>query len=149
MLERGDFDEAITNGEELITRLGGHTEILGNVLALVAAGLTLQGNVERALVRAKEAVPLLRDEGMLFWFFDHLALRSALAGRTKDAALISGYADALSREFGRPRDPVGREAVKRLTSLLKQSFSDIEIEQLARIGAQLSEMQVVNLALGG
>ncbi len=149
MLEMGDVDDAISSGEELIARLGGtsHTDILGNVLALVAAGLTLKGDAKRALPWAKEAVPLLRDEGMLFWFFDHLALRAGLAGRTKDAALISGYADALSREFGRPRDPVGRQAVDRLAALLKQSFSDAEIEQFTRIGAQLSEAQVVNLAL--
>jgi predicted ATPase/DNA-binding winged helix-turn-helix (wHTH) protein len=151
MMEMGDFDEAILSGEELIARLGStcHTDILGNVLALVAAGLTLKGDPERALPRAKEAVPLLRDQGMLFWFFDHLALRAGVVGRMKDAALISGYADALSREFGRPRDPIGRQAVDRLTALLKQSFPDAEIEQLGRIGAQLSEAQVVNLALDG
>jgi predicted ATPase/DNA-binding winged helix-turn-helix (wHTH) protein len=149
LLEMGDLDEAISSGEELIARLRGtsHSEILGNVLALVAAGLTLKGDAARALLRAEEAVPLLREQGMLFWFFDHLALRAGIAGRTKDAALISGYADALSREFSRPRDPMGRQAVDRLTMLLKQSFSEAEIEQFVRIGAQLSEAQVVNLAL--
>ncbi len=150
MMETGDIDDAISSGEDLIARLRGtsHTDILGNVLALVAAGLTLKGDTMRALSRAKEAVPLLRDEGMLFWFFDHLALRAGLAGRTKDACLIAGYADALSREFGRPRDPMAREAVDRLTALLKKSFSEREIGQFGRIGAQLSEAQVVNLALG-
>jgi hypothetical protein len=39
-------------------------------------------------------------------------------------------------------------SVDRLRALLKQSFHDVEIEQLGRIGAQLSEVQVVNLALG-
>jgi predicted ATPase/DNA-binding winged helix-turn-helix (wHTH) protein len=151
MMEMGDFEEAISSGEELITRLAGtaHNDILGNVLALVAAALTLTGDPQRALLRARDAVPLLRSEGMLFWFFDHLALRAALTGRTKDAALISGYADALSREFGRPRDPIGRQAVERLETLLKQSFSRQEIEEFGRIGAQLSEAQVMSLALGG
>ncbi|HTT81873.1 MAG TPA: winged helix-turn-helix domain-containing protein [Rhizomicrobium sp.] len=150
MMEMGDFDEAIASGEALIARLRGtsHTDIFSNVLALVAVGLTLKGDADRALPAAEEAVPLLRDQGMLFWFFDHLALRAGLAGRTKDAALISGYADALSREFGRPRDPIGREAVGRLAALLKETFSEQEIEQFARIGAQLSEAQVLNLALG-
>jgi predicted ATPase/DNA-binding winged helix-turn-helix (wHTH) protein len=150
LMEMGDFDEAIASGEDLIRRLRdtAHSEILGNVLALVAAAMTLKGDAALALSRAKEAVPLLRDRGMLFWFFDHLALRAGLAGRTKDAALISGYADQLSREFGRPRDPIGRQAVDRLAALLKQTFSTAEIEQFARIGAQLSETQVVDLALG-
>ena len=149
IMEAGDFDEAISSGEELIARLRGttHIDILGNVLALVAAALTLKGDAERALPRAKEAVPLLREKGILFWFFDHLALRAGLAGHTKDAALISGYADALFRELGRPRDPIAREAVDRLTARLKELFSDADIEQFGRIGAQLSEEQVVNMAL--
>ncbi len=149
VMEAGDYDEAISSGEDLIARLRGasHNDIFANVLALVAAALTLKGNAQRALPMAKEAVPLLREQGMLFWFFDHLALRAALAGRTRDAALISGYADALSREFGRPRDPIGNEAVTRLAALLAESFSRADIEQFARIGAQLSEAQIVNLAL--
>lgn len=150
LMEMGDLGEAIASGEELITRLRGtsHIDIFSNVLALVAAALTLMGEAALALPRAKEAVPLLREQGMLFWFFDHLALRAVLAGQAKDAALISGYADALSRDLGRPRDPIGRQAVERLALLLKDSFADSEIEQFARIGAQLSETQVVNLALG-
>ncbi|HEY6578512.1 MAG TPA: hypothetical protein VIY09_04265 [Rhizomicrobium sp.] len=95
---------------------------------------------------AREAVPLLRDEGMLFWFFDHMALRSALGGRTKDAVLICGYADARYRETGHPREPIAREAVNRLEVL---SFPKREFEQSARVGAQLSEAQIVNLALRG
>lgn len=151
MMEMGAFDEAIATGEKLIARLRGspHNEILGNVLALVSAALTLTGDAERALPRAQEAVPLLRDHGMLFWFFDHLALRAAVAGRARDAALIAGYAEALSREFGRPRDPLGREAVDRLAALLKDAFPEPELKQFARIGTQLSEAQVVDLALGG
>jgi tetratricopeptide (TPR) repeat protein len=150
LMEMGDFDEAIASGEQLITKLRGtsHIDIFSNVLALVAAARTLRGEAALALPLAEEAVPLLREQGMLFWFFDHLALRAAFAGRVKDAALISGYADLLSREFSRPRDPMGRQAVDRLAALLKESFSDADIEQFARIGAQLSETQVVNLALG-
>ncbi|HEY1615200.1 MAG TPA: winged helix-turn-helix domain-containing protein [Rhizomicrobium sp.] len=149
LIEMGDLDEAISAGEPLIARLQGssHADILGNVLALVAAALTLKGDAGHALSRAREAVPLLREKGMLFWFFDHLALRAGVAGRPKDAALISGYADALSRELGRPRDPMGKEAVSRLAVLLRQSFSEDEIEQFRRIGAQLSEAQIVTLAL--
>ena len=44
---------------------------------------------------------------------------------------------------------ITRDAVARLSVLLKEAFPEQEIEQLARIGAQLSEAQVVTLALAG
>jgi hypothetical protein len=89
----------------------------------------------------------LRDEGMLFWFFDHLALRLALASNVKDAALVAGYADSLFKEFGRPREPVGQEAVNRLQRILRTLLSDNEVQQAHTIGAQLSEDRVIALAL--
>ncbi len=149
ILELGDTDAAIFSGQELISRLRDtyQTDILGYVLGIVAAGLTLRDDLTEALSAAREAVPLLRDEGMLFWLFDHLALRSGLAGRARDAALIAGYADTVFREFSRPREPIGQEASNRLATLLKAELSDQEIEQFGRMGAQLSESQVIALAL--
>jgi predicted ATPase/DNA-binding winged helix-turn-helix (wHTH) protein len=151
VLETGDLDGAISSGRELAARLRDtyHTDILGYVLGMVSSGLTFRGDLAAALETAKEAVPLLRDEGMLFWFFDHLALRLALAGRTKDAVLLSGYADSLFGEFGRPREPVGQEAVDRLTEFLKGLLPEHEIGQLRRMGEQLTEDQIVSLALSG
>ena len=149
ILEMGDTDAAISSGHALIARLKDtyHTDVLGYVLGMVSTALTLRGDVEPALTTAQEAVPLLRDEGMLFWFFDHLALRLALAGNVKDAALVSGYADSLFKEFGRPREPVGQEAVNRLERILRTSLSNSEVQQARTIGAQLSEDRVIALAL--
>src|SRR5690349_6661172 len=59
-----------------------------------SAALTVRGNLDEALTLAREAAPLLRDEGTLSWHFDHLALRAALDGRMRDAAIIAGYANA-------------------------------------------------------
>ena len=149
ILEMGDIDAAISSGRALIGRLRDtyHTDILGYVLGMVSSALTLRGDVEAALTAAQEAVPLLRDEGMLFWFFDHLALRLALVGNIKDAALVAGYADSLFKEFGRPREPVGEEAVNRLERILRAALSGSEIQQARAIGAQLSEDRVIALAL--
>ena len=147
VLEMDDIDGAISSGQALAARLRDtyHTDILGYALGMVSTALTLRGDPDAALAPAREAVPLLRDEGMLFWFFDHLALRLGLAGRLKDAAMLSGYADSVFREFGRPREPVGREAVARLSKLLD---ADPEAAQLRRMGGQLGEAQAVALALG-
>jgi len=149
ILELGDVDAAIGSGQALIARLRDtyHTDILGYVLGMVSSALTLRGDVAAALAAAQEAVPLLRDEGMLFWFFDHLALRLALASNVKDAALVAGYADSLFKEFGRPREPVGQEAVNRLQRILRTTLSNSEVQQARTIGAQLSEDRVIALAL--
>src|ERR1700722_1184882 len=149
VLEMGDIDSAISNGQELVARLRDtyHTDVLGFVLGMVSSALSLRGDTDAALTAAQDAVPLLRDEGMLFWFFDHMALRLAIAGHLQDAALLSGYADSVFRKFGRPREPVGQKAVNRLSEILRTSLSDDEIEQLREIGIQLGEDQVIAIAL--
>ncbi|HEY3777119.1 MAG TPA: winged helix-turn-helix domain-containing protein [Rhizomicrobium sp.] len=149
ILELGDIDSAISSGQALTSRLRitSHSDILGYVLGILAAALTLRGDLELALSAAGEAAPLLRDEGTLFWLFDHLALRAGLAGRIKDAALIAGYADAVFREFGRPREPIGRAATERLAVLLRDALPEGELEQFARMGAQFSEDRAIALAL--
>jgi len=149
VLEMGDIDAAISSGEALIARLRNtyHTDILGYALGMVSSALTMRGDTAAALPTAREAVPLLRDEGMLFWFFDHLALRLALAGDVRDAALVSGYADLLFEQFGRPREPVGQEAVHRLSRILKTALPGSEADDLHRMGKQLNESRVIALAL--
>jgi len=151
ILEMGDPNSAISSGQDLTSRLRDtpHSDVLGFLLGILAAALTLRGDLEQAMSTAREAAPLLRDEGMLFWLFDHLALLVGLVGRVKDAALISGYANAVYDEFGRPREPIGRESNKRLAALLRDALLAEEIEQFGRAGAQFSEDQAIALALSG
>ena len=52
-------------------------------------------------------------------------------------------------EFGRPREPIGRESNKRLAALLRDALLAEEIEQFGRAGAQFSEDQAIALALSG
>jgi hypothetical protein len=77
-----------------------------------------------------------------------MALRLAIAGHVRDAALLSGYADCVFRKFGRPREPVGQQAVNRLPEILRTSLGNDEIEQLREIGEHLSEDRVIAIALG-
>jgi len=149
VLEMGDIESAIGSGQELAARLRDtyHTDILGYVLGMVSSALTLRGDADAALTAARDAAPLLRDEGMLFWFFDHMALRLAVAGQIRDAALLSGYADSVFRKFGRPREPIGQEAVNRLEEILRTSLSGEEVEQLRCLGKRLDEDRIVALAL--
>ncbi|HEX4159303.1 MAG TPA: winged helix-turn-helix domain-containing protein [Rhizomicrobium sp.] len=149
-LQRGDLDGAISEGRELALRLreARQSDTLGFVLGVLAGALAARGDLNEALIVAREAAPLLRDYGRLFWLFDHLALRAALAGRAKDAALIAGYSNAVYEKFGRTREPMGHNAIERTRFLLRDVLADEETAQLHRLGSQLSEEQAMAIALG-
>jgi tetratricopeptide (TPR) repeat protein len=149
-LESGDTDSAIAAGRDMMVQLRDtpHSSHRGFVLGVLTAAHTARGDLNEALKAAREAAPLLRDEGSIFWLFDHLALCAALGGRARDAALIAGYADAVYEKFGRPREPMGRRAVERTTALLRETLGEPEFAALGRLGAQLSEDQALTLALG-
>jgi tetratricopeptide (TPR) repeat protein len=150
LFESGDLDGAIELGGSLSNRLldTPHSDLRGFVLAMRSGALTARGDIDDALAAAREAAPLLRDEGELFWLFDHLALRAGLAGRMTDAALLAGYADAACRTFEHMREPVGRHAMEHLSLLLRDALPDGDMAELSRLGEQLSEDQAIALALG-
>jgi predicted ATPase/DNA-binding winged helix-turn-helix (wHTH) protein/tetratricopeptide (TPR) repeat protein len=149
LIEIDSLDEAAVAAQHLTHRLTdiSQSDLRGTLCGLLAAVLTAQGELDGALVAARDAAPLLRDEGVLFWLFDHLALRAGLAGRWKDAAYIAGYADAVHREFGRPREPMGQRAVDRLNQMLPNSIINDQLAEYRRHGAALTEAQALTLAL--
>jgi tetratricopeptide (TPR) repeat protein len=149
LLEKGDIEGAVVMGHDTMVQLHDtpHSDLRGFVQGVLVAAHTLRGDLNGALTMAREAAPLLRDHGALFWLFDHLALRVALAGRARDAALIGGYADAVHEKSGHPREPMGRQARARLGALLHEALPEEEIAQLTSLGAQLSEDQTLIIAL--
>ena len=148
-LETGYVDRAIAEGKLLAAKLHTkhHPDLYGFVLGLLVAALTERGDLGEALILARQAVPLLRDDDRLYWLFDHLALRAALTGRAKDGALTGGYANAVHQQSGRAREPMGRHAAERTSLLIREVLSESEIAELRRLGAQLSEEQALAVAL--
>ncbi len=148
-LENGNLDGAIAAGRDLAIRLrdSAHSDVLAFVLGLLSGALTARGDLDEALGVARQAVPLLHDEGMLLAQFDHLALRAGLVGRPQDAARIIGYADAIYRQSGRPREPIGERAATQLSQLLEATLAKDEIVRLRNEGALLSDDQALTLAL--
>ncbi|HLY05646.1 MAG TPA: winged helix-turn-helix domain-containing protein [Rhizomicrobium sp.] len=148
-LEKGEVDNAIRAGVGLVARLRAtrHSDLLGFALGILAAAFARRGDLKEAMAAAREAVPRLRDDGRLFWLFDHLGLCAALHGRARDAALIAGYADSVHRKFDRQREPMGRCAMERTTLLLRDALPDREVAELSRLGARLSEDQAIAIAL--
>jgi predicted ATPase/DNA-binding winged helix-turn-helix (wHTH) protein len=148
-LNSGDIDGAISAAGSLAARLqdSPHSYLRAHVLGALASAFTAQEKLHEALLSAREAAPLLRDEGALFWLFDHLALRCGLAGRITDAALLAGYADNIYRNNDQSRWPMAQRAVERLRLLLHNTLPDDESIRLREIGAALSEDQAMTLAL--
>jgi len=146
-LESGDIDGAIAKGRDVAARARDTPHIHGFALGVLTAALTARGDVEEALRTAREAAPILRDEAALYWLFDHLALRAALVGRGRDAALILGYTEAAHQKLGCQRQSMGRVAIERLHGLLCETLPDAEITELCEMGAKLSEDQATAIAL--
>jgi predicted ATPase len=149
VLDSGDIDGAISAASGLAVRLQDtpHSYLRAHVLGVLAGAFTARGNLHEALLSARDAAPLLRDEGHLFWLFDHFALRCGLAGQITDAALLAGYADTVHRNNDHSRWPMAMRAVERLDLLLRDAVPDDENTRLREIGAALSEDQAMTLAL--
>lgn len=149
LLQMDDVDGAIAAGRYLLERNcdTAHSDLLGFALGMLAGSLIARGDLDEGLASARGAAPLLRDQGSLYWLFDHLALRAGLAGRAIDAARIAGYADAVYRKHAHLREPVACRAVERLNALLQETISGEEIVRLYNEGASFTEDQALMLAL--
>lgn len=148
-VEMGDLERAIADGRDLVARLRStfHASLLAYAQYILAAALVHRGDLGDALVVASEAVPVLRDEGMLPRLFDHLALRAALVGRPSEAAMLLGYIEAAYTRREHPRALIEDRAVHRLNDLLGAAVSPTEIKRLLSSGSALREEQAITLAL--
>ena len=77
--------------------------------AISSAALTAAGELDEALVVAREAVPLLRQQGALAAFLVHFAMLAARRGRIADAARALGCEERAVARAGLPA-PVLRGA---------------------------------------
>ena len=121
--------------------------MLGWSLASLAGVLTERGNLDEALVAAREGLPLLLEDEIAWLFVSHLALRAALAGRLSDAARLAGYSDCAWTSQQATPHPVDARTSDRLRSIFAEAFAPDELERLRAEGAQLSESQACELAL--
>ena len=148
----GDLDGATVSLRQtvaLVRKLPGPPSggRLGLPLINLAGVLTERGELDEALVAAREALPLLTDGGYAWSFLDHVALRAAMAGKVANAARVAGHADSTfaakktSRQFNEAR------AHERLHALLREKLHPAELERLLAEGAKMSEDHACRLAL--
>ena len=122
--------------------------MLGFCLTNLAGVHVERGELEEALIVAREGLPLLKDAGYAWINLDHLALRLALAGKLADAARIAGFADStIADKKGAFRQANERRARQRLQELLTAGLAAGELKRLLVEGTKLGEDEVCRLAL--
>ena len=147
----GDLDAAVSGMQETaaLLRKTPQTVMLGLCLSNLAGVHVERGELEQALVTAREGLPMLVEGGFAWSHLDHLALRAGLAGSLAPAARIAGFSDAAYLEREMARQPNEARSRDRLQQLLLQGLSRDALARLFAEGADLSEESAVDLALRG
>ncbi len=147
----GDLDAATASLREavaLIRRSWPTTAaLLGACLANLAGVLAERGELDEALMVARDAMPLRNAGGLAWCTMDHLALRAALAGKLENAALLAAYTDATFAAKATSRQPNEARARNRLHALLSEKLRPDELARLLAEGAKMTEDDACRLAL--
>jgi len=109
------------------------------VLAIAASIGLLRGADADALSLAREALSLLRADGMVWWMADALPWAAWHQGRAADAARLQTWADALVQARGDSRGPLFR--------LLREGMAQLQVPP-ASAGPALDDEAAIALALG-
>jgi len=147
----GDLDAALDGFNENVAVQRGWTFANKSTLGLNLANLsgvhTERGELDDALVAARESLPLLREAGLAWISMDHFALRAALAGKIANAARLAAYADSAFAVKAYSRQPNELRARERLHALLREKLAPDHFERLLAESAKLTEGEACRLAL--
>lgn len=147
----GDLEATAASFREQVTLVRQSSartnRLLGWALTSLAGLLTERGELDEALVTAREGLPLVAEDGSAWIFSDSVALRAGLAGKLSAAARLAGFADHIFVVKQATRHPIDLRHQKKLHALLREKLAPGELEHLLAEGAKLSEEEAVNLAL--
>jgi predicted ATPase/DNA-binding winged helix-turn-helix (wHTH) protein len=151
MWAMGDLDAALAAFHETVARQRRQPHAtrssLGFALTNLAGVLIERGQLDEAMVAAREGLPLLKGAGHVWYLLDYLALRAALIGHHAEAARMVGYADAIYLASQISRQPNEARARARLQALLHERLGCAEVARLLADGATLSEDEACRIAL--
>ena len=149
----GDVDAALAAFREAVALMRKSPQtrkfLLGVSLTNLAGVHTERGELDQALAAAREGLPLLQEASYAWGTLDHLALRTALAGKVTNAARLAGYADSAHAARQATRQANEARARNRLQLLLREKLSADELERLLADGAKISEEEACRVALEG
>ena len=148
----GDLDGAITDMSETVARIrqspNAARNALGNPLGNLAGALTERGDLAGALAAAREALPIVWEDGSAWYYLDHIALRLALSGKLEDAARVEGYTDGIFRAQGMDmRQPNEDRLRNRLLAILQEKLAPDDLARLLAEGAALGDEEACRLAM--
>ncbi len=96
-------------------------------LANLSAALTTAGELDDALQLAREALPLLRQQGSIWSFLDHMGLLAIKRGRPHEAAQVLGCAEKLNQRSGYVRQFNELRARNQLLDALRAAVKPKEL----------------------
>jgi len=145
----GDAAEAATLGAQAAAEAErqGDLALLGVVLGNLAAAQLWLGQVAPALGSLHRAVPLLREGDGLVWFMDVGAWLLACQGRTGDAAMVLGHADAALARRGVTRQTSELRVLDRLLAELHKHHAAAEVQAWRQAGQAWRESDAVHCLL--
>jgi tetratricopeptide (TPR) repeat protein len=120
----------------------------GEGLAILAAALVQQGQLDEALQRAREATQLMRRDGSLARFLDDLAMLAFKLGRSADAARALGRAETYFVEQPIRRQPGEQRVRDSLLIQLRRALPQEELTRYLEEGAAMSDEDATRAALG-
>jgi predicted ATPase/DNA-binding winged helix-turn-helix (wHTH) protein len=145
----GDLDGAVSGFREAVVRgrksRFADKDLVSLPLLNLAAALIEQGKLEEATPVADEA--LAREAEGAWVLFDALALRLAFNGKHEDAARLEGFVNAMYEAGSQRREPNEERLRGKLFALLREKFSESELDGLLRAGAELDENGAYRIAL--
>ena len=146
----GELDSAAATLRETIAKYRelGDKRNLGRQLPNLVGVLTEVGDVDGALTALREWLQLAQGhDGYEWYFFDHVALCTAQAGRLADAARLGGFADEAYAANHTTREPNEARARERLHSMLRDKLAAADLERLLAEGTALTKDEAYRLAL--
>jgi predicted ATPase/DNA-binding winged helix-turn-helix (wHTH) protein len=148
---QGDLNGALVASLQAVARMrkSPHAKKSSFGICLVnLAGVCVErGDLAEALNVAQEGLPLLKEFGLVWYPLDHLALRAALAGKVRNAALLVGFSDAAYTTRKMSRQPNEVRAHERLQNILRKNLAPAVLAGLLDEGAALNEEQACVMAL--
>ena len=139
------FDEVVATAQRCLDAGEFRPRVRGLILLNQALALVQLGREREAHGAARAALRALPSSSYVV--AATFALAAARDGRLSEAALMTGYAESARRARDERPDPAEADAIAETAALLRDGLAAERLEELTRIGADLSPADLVDLAL--
>ena len=139
------FDEVVAAAQRCLDAGEFRPRVRGLMLLNQALALVQLGREREARDAARAALRALPSSSYVV--AATFALAAARDGRLSEAALMTGYAERARSERDERPDPAEADAIAETTALLREGLGAERLDELSRIGADLSAADLLDLAL--